>query len=228
MNHIHDIPGGRLARIGGAWGLICALALAILRTVLGFSSGDPFPFGLPGDLVFGAIYALPFALALVALHWGGPAGRAGAWAAASILAVLAFFTSFSLVGLVFAPAALLLMIAAGRAAWGRPIGRVALAVGLAALLVVLNAGAFRALYLQQDGACWHLIREANGFERWEAAPYGSTGAIDASGFGVVEARCSSDVYSAQELLFSSGLLALAAGAWFAARAIDGPVRLPGS
>jgi hypothetical protein len=217
MIRLREIPGGRLAAIGGVWGLIAALGLAALRTVLGAINGDPLPWSLPGDLVFGAIFLLPYALALAALRWGSPALRAATWAAGAILSVLPVLTTFSGIGFAFVPAAPILLVAAVRAAWGTSLKRLALAAGLALLLIASNAGAFRALFLQADGMCWQLIREANGFERWEPTAYGDTGTINASGLGVIQSRCSSDVFSASEMALSAWLLAVAAAAWALAR-----------
>jgi hypothetical protein len=222
MNQARQYQGGVPALIGGAWGLVGALALAALRTVLSMLWGVPFPFNLPGDAVFGALYVMPFALTLAALWWGSPAQRAAAWAAGTILAVMVSFTAFSGVSLIFLPAAPLLLLATLRTIRGRAVRQSALAMGFALVLVLLNAGAFGALFLTQDGVCWQRVRAADGQESWQSAPYSNTGSISASGEGVQEIRCDSDTFSATELLVSSTLLTLTAAVWMSASRLPRP------
>jgi hypothetical protein len=213
MNGIRHTPGGALALIGGLWGLVAAVTLASLRTAL---SDQPFPSGVPGDLVFGAVYMAPFALVLIALRWGSPAQRVSAWGAGSVLAVMASVTAFSGVSLILLPAAPFLVLATLRTIRGQAVRQSALAIGFALVLVVLNAGAFRVLFLTQDGVCWQRVRAADGQESWQSAPYSNTGTTSASGEGVQEIRCNSDIFSPTELLFSAALMILMATIWISA------------
>src|SRR5262245_1444945 len=88
-------PVYRHALFGSRWGIIAGIALIVLRIRL---SEQPLLARLsllPGDLIFGAVYILPFALCLIAFRHGNPTQRFAALAAATVLAGLASITAFS-------------------------------------------------------------------------------------------------------------------------------------
>lgn len=217
--------GSRFALVGGLWGLACAVILLSVRIIL---SQEPLVSKVLGSLIFGAVYMLPFALVLSALRWGNPTQRIASWMAAGVLAVLGSVTAFSGITLIFLPAAPLLLIAAVRAISGNTIRHIALGVGLAALMILLNASAFRVLFLQQDGVCWQKVRSADGREHWESIPYSNSGTVTASATGsepgVTGVLCDSDSFSPIELMLSVGLLALTAGSWVAVSFFDHPIK----
>src|SRR5689334_6457753 len=158
MSEANAYPGRLLALIGGLWGVIGAVILATIRVVLGASNGAPLPGSLPADIVFGLVYLLPFGLALAALRGATPTQRAIAWLSAGALAIVLSFTAFSGVSLIFLPAAPVLLLAGMRALPGGDARRIALVAGVAIVLAALEIGAFRALFLQEDGACWQQVR----------------------------------------------------------------------
>lgn len=217
--------GQSLALIGGLGGLGCGLLLMSLRIIL---SSEPLRSMLLGDLIFGAVYVLPFALALIALRWGNPTQRIASWMAAGVLAVLGSVTAFSGITLIFLPAAPLLLIAAVRAIPGNRVRHIAFGVGLAVLMIFLNASAFRVLFLQQDGVCWQKVRSEDGREVWESIPYSQSGTTTASPSGsepgIIGTLCSSDSFSPIELMLSVGLLALTAGSWVAVSFFDNSIK----
>lgn len=208
-------PGAALGLIGGLWGLIAALGLAALRLIGDLTQGDPRPF--PGDALAGLALIAPFGVALAALWRGEPGQRAGAWLAAAAMSVLVAASIFSGAGLLMLPAGLLLALAAVRLLRGG--ARTGPSIALAALLAVGFGGALAALFLHEDGACWQRVRAEDGTLTWQDAPYSQSGTVlagNANGPGVVEVRCASDTFAPDELAISAGLVALAAGVWWAA------------
>src|SRR5689334_18766948 len=98
-----------MALIGTLWGLGCAVLLLMLPLIF---PAQPFLNKLdvmPRALVFAAVYAMPFIVALTAVRRGGAVQRVAALASAALLAVLLSFTSMSLTILI-CPAAPLLIV----------------------------------------------------------------------------------------------------------------------
>ena len=160
-----------LALLGGIWGLICALALSAIR----FANASTPERDVIGTAAFTLVYAAPFILALLALRWKSATLPAAVWLAGAVLAYLASWTAFSGIGLIFLPAApLLLFVAALSAAqaiqtWGvRPVLPILpaslglIAVGIASFMVLIT--------LTSDPRCWVLMRYADGHAAWQIAP----------------------------------------------------------
>jgi len=213
------VPGQSLAWIGSVLGLLAGLAFGALRLgLLHIQQGVPVtpapPFnGEPlGGLAFASAYLFPFALSLFTPRWRSPALRAAVWLATAVMALLAAFTTFSIVGLVAFPLpALFLLLAAlftfRAAGWRRTIPILAVAAGL----VVIGAGAWRVLFLSQDGRCWDQIRAADGATYWQESPYGTSGYLSANPAPgeSVSRLCNSDIITPVEGALSVGLWVLA-------------------
>jgi hypothetical protein len=205
--------------MGSVLGLLAGLAFGALRLgLLQIQQGvlvtpaPPFNGELLGGLAFASAYLFPFALSLFAPRWRSPALRAAMWLATAVMALLAAFTTFSIVGLVAFPLpALFLLLAAlftfRAAGWRRTIPILAVAAGL----VVIGAGAWRVLFLSQDGRCWDQVRAADGTTFWQESPYGTSGYLSANPAPgeSVSRLCNSDIITPVEGALSVGLWALA-------------------
>ncbi len=198
-----NFTGRSLALIGGGWGVVCALALGSLRFVL------PAPperqAQIVGSIALLAAYLLPFVLALLALRWRRVAHQAMAWSAAALAALLASFSAFSGVSLIFLPAALLLGLAALRAVWEAGPRQMPVALLLGVMLAAINTGAFLTLFWHEDGRCWASIREADGSQRWQEFPYGQTMTLTTAG---ESSLCESNIITPLEGGLSLGILTL--------------------
>ncbi len=213
------VPGQRLAWMGSVLGLLASLAFGALRLGLlhiqqsvPVTPAPPFNGELSGGLAFALAYLFPFALSLFASRWRSPALGAAVWLATAVLALLAAFTTFSIVGLAAFPLpALLLLLAAlfafRAAGWHQTIPILAVAAGL----IVIGAGAWRVLFLSQDGRCWDQIRAADGATVWQETPYGTSGYLSANPAPgePVSRLCNSDIITPVEGALSVGLWALA-------------------
>jgi hypothetical protein len=220
MSRVNLIAAKRvLARIGGVLGLFGGIAFGALRlgllhiqTGIPLDSSPPFNGELLGGIAFTSAYIFPFALALIALRWNSPAAQAAVWLAASVLAWLGSFTTFSLVGLVvFSLPALLLMAAAGLAwlvaGWRQTVLILPMAMGL----MLIGIGAWRILFAREDGRCWNLIRATDGTEHWVSAPFNMTGGpfpADPAPGEPVSGLCSTDIITPLEGALSVGLWTL--------------------
>jgi len=208
-----------LVLAGGTLGLLAGLAFGALRLGLlhiqqGLPSAPTPPFNgeLLGGLAFGLAYVFPFALSMIALRWRNPAPRAAVWLATAVLALLAAFTTFSIAGLVLFPLpGLFLLLAAGlayRTAGWRKIFSI---LGVAAIIVLIGASAWRVLFSREDGRCWDLIRAADGPNYWRERPFSAFGSMPAGpGPGqAIASLCSTDVITPLEGALSVGLWVLA-------------------
>jgi hypothetical protein len=214
-----------LALLGGTWGLVCALALSAIRFA---NSAEP-ERDVISTAAFALVYAAPFILALLALLWKNAILRAAVWFAAAVLAYLASWTAFSGIGLIFLPAAPLLLFAAALSAalaiqtWGvrpalpiLPISFGLIAVGIAAFIVLIT--------LTSDPRCWVLMRYTDGHQTWEISPpdvasitvftgpngqqaigSGRIPPPSATGSSIVTSRCTSDFISPIEAVVSIAL-----------------------
>lgn len=224
-----------LALVGGTWGLVCALAISAIRFA---NSAEP-ERDVISAAAFALVYAAPFILALQAPLWKNAILRAAVWLAAAVLAYLASWTAFSSIGLIFLPAAPLLLFAAALSAAQAiqtlgvrpalpilPISFGLIAVGIAAFMVLIT--------LTSDPRCWVLMRYADGHQAWEIAPpdvasitvftgpngqqaFGS-GRIpptSAKGSSIVTSRCTSDIISPIEAVVSISLWLVASAGWLA-------------
>ena len=207
-----------LAVSGALVGLAGALFLGGLRVAN--SEGPLLRAEWAGNLVFTLVYLTPFVLSLLALRWSA-VWQAAVWGAATVLAAVGIFTSFSGVSLVLVPAALLLgpaaLVAFGRTAPSRwPV-----ALLVAGVLVALVAGGWLGLNIVDDGRCWELVRDAAGETEWQSAPYSQRGTVTATTggeeAGTVRTLCSSDVITGTESVFALLPLLMAAllPAWLA-------------
>ncbi len=214
-----------LAWTGGALGMAAGLAFGALRAA---NSPPPVLRGeWFGDIAFALVYAAPFALALIALRGWTAALRAAVDLAAAALGVAALFSTFSGAGVIFLPAALLLL-AAGAAALLAARSYRWLPLIVAPLLIAAGVGAGLVLLAgHADGRCWQLVRDTAGDETWQSAPYQNGGTVSASagdsGPGVVSVTCTSDVISPLEAATSTGILAFTGGGLaLLARPLDNP------
>src|SRR5258706_12789609 len=94
-----------MALIGSLWGLACAITILVLR----LASSAPPPSSkvdvLLHALIVSAVYAMPFALGLIALRWGTSLQLASSLAASAILAVFGSLSAMSGLTLLICPAA---------------------------------------------------------------------------------------------------------------------------
>ncbi len=134
------------------------------------------------------------------------------WLATTVLALLASFTTFSIVSLVVFPLpALFLLLAAllayRAAGWRQTIPIVAVAAGL----IVIGACAWLVLFSRADGRCWDQIRAADGTTFWQETPYSTSGSLSANPVPgeSVSRLCSSDIITPVEGASSVGLWGLA-------------------
>lgn len=231
-----------LALLGGAWGLVCALALSAIRFA---NSAEPERDAI-STVAFTLVYAAPFILAFLALRWKSVTVRAAVWLAAAALAYLASWTAFSGIGLIFLAAAPLLLFAAALSAAQAiqisgvrpalpivPVSLGVIAVGIAAFVALIA--------LTSDPRCWILMRYADGHEAWQIAPpdvasitvitgpngqqafgSGRTPPISANGRspsvpGIVSSLCTSDIISPIEAVVSMSLWLAAGAGLFALR-----------
>lgn len=217
--------------VGGATGVVLAVALAGLRTVN--TTGPLDAETALGDFAFGLAYVMPFALALWALGWNDPARQAAVWLAGAVLALLESFSAFSGVSLVFLPIAPLLIIGALLAVV-RVLSRGDLrtllpVIPVAGALVAVGVGSFLALVtLITDPRCWVLNRYPDGRMAWEldTSAYilvenlpgggqrssgggGGIGGPAVNGVQRVSSTCTSDIISVPESGASLGLWVLA-------------------
>ena len=213
------VPGQRLAWIGSGLGLLAGLAFGALRLGLLHIQQDvpvtpapPFNGELWGGLAFASAYLFPFALSLFAPRWRNPALQTAVWLATAVLALLAAFTTFSIVGLaVFPLPALFPLLAAlfayRMAGWRQTISILAVATGL----IVIGVCAWRVLFLREDGRCWDQMRAADGATYWQESPYSVSGYLPANPAPgePVSRLCSSDIITPAEGALSVGLWLLA-------------------
>jgi hypothetical protein len=223
-----------LALLGGIWGLVCAVALSAIR----FANASAPERDAIGTAAFTLVYAAPFILALLALLWKNAMLRATVWIAAAVLAYLANWTSFSGIGLIFLPAAPLLLFAAALSA-ARVIQTLGVRPTLPILpvsfgLIVVGIAAFMALItLTSDPRCWVLMRYPDGHEAWQIAPPDVasitviTGPSGQTAFGssrmpppgtvpgAVSSLCTSDIISPIEAAVSIALWLIGGAGLFA-------------
>jgi hypothetical protein len=200
-------------------GLLAGLAFGALRLgLLHIQQGlpvapaPPFNGELLGGLAFALAYLFPFALSLFASRWRSPALGAAVWLATAVMALLAAFTTFSIVGLVVFPLpALFLLLAAlfafRAAGWRQTVPTAAVAAGL----VGVGVCAWLVLFSHADGRCWDQVRAADGTTFWQEMPYGTSGYLSANPAPgePVSRLCSSDVITPVEGALSVGLWVLA-------------------
>ena len=213
------VSGQRLAWMGSVLGLLAGLAFGALR--LGWlhiqqdvlvTPTPPFNGELWGGLAFALAYIFPFALSLFAPRWRNPALHAAVWLATAVLALLASFTTFSIVSLVVFPLpALFLLLAAlfayRTAGWRQTIPIVAVVAGL----IVIGLCAWLVLFSHEDGRCWDQVRAADGTTFWQELPYSTSGYLSANpATGESVSRlCTSDIITPVEGALSVGLWVLA-------------------
>jgi hypothetical protein len=205
-----------MAVVGSIWGLVLPLVFLILAL---FTQSQPYVNKLeaaPGVLVFVSVYAMPFAVALIALRRGGTVQRVTALSSAAFLAMLLSIGSYFLT----CPAAPLLFVGITRIVHRMTARQLALVVGTTVVLIALGAGAFFALFIvRDDGVCYQHSRDVNGRDAWQTIPYSNAVTIDADS-GVIGVTCESDTISVVEILLAAFLITLYAGVWIAIGAFD--------
>jgi hypothetical protein len=208
----------RLAIVGSGIGILAALGLGALR--LGLIRIQPDTSGVPtppfngellGGLAFALAYLFPFGLSFYVLRRSS-AEQAAVWLGTAAMAILAAFTSFSLVTLILFPVPALLAVAGVLAARAAGWRNLPAPLAIALLLSGVGVAAWRILFLREDGMCWDLLRGANGAaDYWQARAFSFSGTISAnSGPGqIITSTCSSDIISPLEAGLSTGLWMLA-------------------
>ena len=171
--------GARAAVIGAVAGIIPTIGLGCVRVLN--SESPEVAAQLAGNIAFALVYASPYLLALIASGARDPGVRGGLLAAIGLLSLVASFSDFSLVSVVFLPATFVLWFAAARslAASGRPLATSVPAAVVGLPIVATVALGFFALWgIQDDEArCWVLSYGSDGqLLRWESRPnVGMTG-----------------------------------------------------
>ena len=164
--------GARAAVIGAVAGIIPAIGLGCVRVLN--SESPEVAAQLAGNIAFALVYASPYLLALIASGARDPGVRGGLLAAIGLLSLVASFSAFSLVSVVFLPATFVLWFAAARslAASGRPLATSVPAAVVGLLIVATVALGFFALWGIQDDEdrCWVLSYDSDGQSRWESRP----------------------------------------------------------
>ena len=187
----------------------------VLGGLRAFLDGDSAPrVELLGDVVFTAVYAMPFLLA-AAVSTVPDRGVGGALLAPLAFAsLLATISSLSGVALLLVPATVLLMIASyqGLRGAGHWIRNLALAgTGLIGAVAILIS--FLALFAigGDDTRCWALTKTESGREEWVAVePGGLPGTLSLSvGPQVRQSSCTSDVVTDGEALTALAVLLVA-------------------
>jgi hypothetical protein len=168
---------------------------------------------LAGTVAFAVVLSAPALLALAGLR-----ERPSLLVAAGVLGlVLAFLSSFALVGLVFVAPAVLFLVAAGqlRSEEVRPRGAIAAVL----VPVVLGLVAFFALLVHDDPACWATDAVTGETSRLEVGVSVEGGSISVTTPpGTSESGCSSDVITPVEGLVAIGIVGLMLGVgWSLAR-----------
>ena len=164
--------GARAAVIGAIAGIIPAIGLGCVRILN--SEPPEIAAQLAGNVAFALVYASPYLLALMASGARDPGVRGGLLAAIGLLSLVASFSTFSLVSVVFLPATFVLWFAAARslAASARPLATSVPAAVAGLLIVATVALGFFALWGIQDDEdrCWVLSYDSDGQSRWEPRP----------------------------------------------------------
>ncbi len=205
--------GARQAAIGAALGLVPAAGLGLLSLL---SSDGPPRVQIVGALSLALVYASPYAAALMASRIRSPGARGGLLAPIGLLSLVASFSSWSLVTVVFLPATLFICLAAARsliAAARPPTTILPAAVGGTVVAAAIVSGFLALLVFQEDEAmCWVLLREQDGRVAWESRPNAggpgtlTLGSIDGPS---IRSLCTSDVITSTEAAMSIGLIASA-------------------
>ena len=205
--------GRRAAEIAALLGLVPAVGLGVLRTILGEAPETSAQ--LFGNGVFTLIYVAPYLLTLAVSRAPDPAARGGLLLALGMVSFVASFSTFSLVTVVLLPATVAVFVAAanslsaakGRVVWAAPF----LVAGLA-LAVVMGLGFFALFGLQADESrCWVEARGPGGETQWQTRPnVGGPNALSAGPTsGVGGSFCTSDIITNAEAAVGLGILAMA-------------------
>lgn len=233
---MRDRRGSLLAIIGGLLGLAAGLFLGGLRTIGGPPAGwldqpgapySGLPPGLleqaPGNAAFAIVLVFPYVVALIAAR-REPRVRATLLLAAALLSFVSMGISLAGAGIVFLPAAVLLIVAAvgsfKAAGWhGRRTALPALISLVAAVVVGLS---FASLFMYDDPRCWEWVAY-DGRTEWRSVPvpegsFQGQGQASGTNIGPLPpgakssgSECSSDIITPVEALASLGILGAGAG-----------------
>ena len=224
--------GRALAAAGAYWGLGAALVLGGVRA---FNTGAPYlQVELFGTVVFTAMYAMPFAIALGVSRIGDRGVRGALLAPLALVSTVAVISTLSGVAILLLPSAVLLWMAAFvalRRSSHRLLDIALVGVGLIGFLTIVLS--FLALFVLSDDQtrCWALVTTESGNQRWtQVQPGGSPGTLGVSlGPGGSQASCTSDVITNAEGLVALLVLLMApvvlSAAYWLARRVGGPAAI---
>ena len=209
----HGAGGRRAAEVAALLGLVPAVGLGALRTILGEAPETSAQ--LFGNFVFTLAYAAPYILTLAVSRIPDAAARGGLLLALGVLSLFASFSAFSIVTVVLLPATAAIFVAAGgslRAAEGRVLVAAPFFVTGMALAVVIALGFFALFGLRPDETrCWMEARGSDGEMRWHASPnVGGSARLSAGPMsGPGRSFCTSDIITDAEAAIGLGILAVA-------------------
>ena len=203
--------GVRAAATGAVLGLVPAAGMGLLSFL---NSDGPPGVQIVGALSLALVYASPYIAVLMASRIRSPGARGGLFAPIGLLSLVASFSSWSLVTVVFLPATLFIWLAAARSliAAARPLTTILpAAVGGAVVTAAIVSGFLALLLFQEDEArCWVLSPGQDGQPRWESRPnVGGPGvlSIQVLSGSSIRSFCTSDVITLTEAAMSAGLIA---------------------